>query len=448
MRKTSVYVGERTTTYKVRWVVDGKVFTEPFKTTALAESFRSQLLSAQRQGEAFVVETGLPVSMARAEREMSWLAFAMAYNKMKWPRSAGKSRAGIAETLTAVTLGMLSTNRGKPDDKVLRRALSGWAFNLRRQQEGEPAEEIAAAFRWLERNTKPVSVLADATVLRPVADRLTLKLDGTQAASSVVRRKRAVLHNALKYGVEELKVLTRNALPEVKWKATKAVRVVDKRVVVNHGQAKRLLGEVEKQEPSGPRLKAYFALMYYAAARPAEAINLREEDLKLPAEGWGEIYLWESAPETGAAWSDSGTRRDPRGLKHREQGEVRVVLSPPELTALLWWHLKTFGVNKTGHLFYGVRSGELISEGTISRTWRKARKDGLTEREFNSPLASRPYDLRHACVSTQLNAGVDPTQVAEWAGHSVEVLLRVYAACIAGNEDRNRKRIEEALRDT
>ena len=64
-----------------------------------------------------------------------------------------------------------------------------------------------------------------------------------------------------------------------------------------------------------------------------------------------------------------------------------------------------------------------------------------------SPLAGRPYDLRHACLSTWLDAGVDPTQVAEWAGNSVEVLLRVYAKCIHGRDQINRKLIEDALRD-
>ena len=43
-------------------------------------------------------------------------------------------------------------------------------------------------------------------------------------------------------------------------------------------------------------------------------------------------------------------------------------------------------------------------------------------------------DLRHACVSTWLNAGVPPVQVAEWAGHSVAVLLTVYAKSIVGQE--------------
>lgn len=37
------------------------------------------------------------------------------------------------------------------------------------------------------------------------------------------------------------------------------------------------------------------------------------------------------------------------------------------------------------------------------------------------------------------------TQVAEWAGHSVAVLLRVYAKCIAGQEDSAQQRVDLAL---
>jgi hypothetical protein len=32
------------------------------------------------------------------------------------------------------------------------------------------------------------------------------------------------------------------------------------------------------------------------------------------------------------------------------------------------------------------------------------------------PLGGRVYDLRHACLTTWLNNGVPPAQVAEWAG--------------------------------
>ena len=63
--KTEQYDGPRGTTYKVRWAVAGQRRKKSFRTKALAESFRSELLSAQRKGEAFAVETGLPISIVR-----------------------------------------------------------------------------------------------------------------------------------------------------------------------------------------------------------------------------------------------------------------------------------------------------------------------------------------------------------------------------------------------
>jgi len=50
-----------------------------------------------------------------------------------------------------------------------------------------------------------------------------------------------------------------------------------------------------------------------------------------------------------------------------------------------------------------------------------------------SPLAGRPYDLRHAAVSLWLNRGIPAPEVAQRAGHSVDVLLKVYAKCIEGD---------------
>ena len=71
----------------------------------------------------------------------------------------------------------------------------------------------------------------------------------------------------------------------------------------------------------------------------------------------------------------------------------------------------------------------------------------LIPAQVASPLAGRPYDLRHAAVSLWLNAGVPATQVAERAGHSVEVLLRVYAKCLDGGDQIANMRIETALRE-
>jgi integrase len=84
---------------------------------------------------------------------------------------------------------------------------------------------------------------------------------------------------------------------------------------------------------------------------------------------------------------------------------------------------------------------------TYRRVWDKARRAALTPGEYASPLAKRVYDLRHACVSTWLNGGVPPAQAAEWAGHSVTVLLKVYAKCIDGQDQIAKQRIEDALGD-
>jgi hypothetical protein len=48
-------------------------------------------------------------------------------------------------------------------------------------------------------------------------------------------------------------------------------------------------------------------------------------------------------------------------------------------------------------------------------------------------------------VSLWLNAGVPATEVAARAGQSVEVLLRIYAKCVDGDEAIMNTRIETAL---
>ncbi len=122
----------------------------------------------------------------------------------------------------------------------------------------------------------------------------------------------------------ELGVLETNPIRALKWTAPKVSSQVDRRSVVNPCQARALLKGVSAQQPSGRRLAALFAVMYYAGLRPEEAINLHAEDIS-----------------------------------------------------------------------YG---------------------------------------------------GVYPTQVAEWAGHSVDVLLRIYAKCVVGQDELAKRRISEALR--
>jgi len=187
--------------------------------------------------------------------------------------------------------------------------------------------------------------------------------------------------------------------------------------------------------------------MYYAALRPGEALDLREDNLvALPADGWGEFLLSNSSPRSGTAWTNSGRSRERRGLKHRAAHDTRPVPVHPDLVTLIRAHIHTFGVAPGGRLFVGPRGGT-IGDSTYTEIWHRAREIALTPAEIKTPLAGVPYDLRHAAVSTWLNAGVPPTQVAEWAGNSVAVLLRVYAKCIVGQDVVARRRIQDAMRD-
>ena len=64
---------------------------------------------------------------------------------------------------------------------------------------------------------------------------------------------------------------------------------------------------------------------------------------------------------------------------------------------------------------------------------------------MSSVLAFRPYDLRHAGVFQWLNSGVPAPEVAARAGQSVDVLLKIYAKCIDGQELGMNDRIMQGL---
>ena len=456
--KTEVWRGKKVTTYTVRWKTGSAApWKSPFRTSAQAESFRSALMSAARTGEAFRMDTGRPVSWGRQESTMSWYDFCVVYIDMKWKHAAAKRRATIAWALVAVMPPMLATSKGAPEPKKMRRALRQWGFNTARR--AEAPEDAEAILRWLSRNTRPVSALADPDVMRSMLDAAGTLLNGKPAAAWTSQGNRAIVANALEYAVER-KLLGTNPAKSVKWKPPKATQEIDRRCVVNPAQARRLLASVKDQSPSGPGLVAFFAVMYYAAVRPEETVTLRRDNLTLPplvfnpetggwqepADNWGELRFSTAAPEAGAEWTDDGQRRDHRHLKSRPVGEWRRVPTPPPLTRLLRAHLRDFPGGPGGRIFSGVQGGELASI-TYRRAWAKARLDTLTTAEAASPLAGRVYDLRHACVSTWLNGGIPPAQVAEWAGHSVAVLLKIYAKCLDGQDAIAKRRIEEALGD-
>lgn len=459
--KTEVYHGKKHNTYYVRWRVAGRDFKEPFRLDAQADSFRSELVSAARKGEAFYVVTGLPVSMNRPMPNMAWYKAACAYVDAKWSKSAATTRRTIAEALTPATVAMLATTRGMPEPALVRKALGLWAFNTARRDDPSCPAEIRAALHWIAANTRPIASLTDGTVMQTVVDAVTSKLDGKPLAPSVASRRRKILGAMLAFASGELKVLHANPIAQVKVSATAqraSVREVDRRVVANPFQVRTILCHVREIYP---QMETYFGVQYYAGLRPEEAVALNKEHLELPAAewdekagkwkfldrsgGWGLIHVTTAEPYAGKEWTDSGTARDSRHLKQRAVGETRPVQCCPDLTVLILDHLRLYGTTSDGRLFVGQRNHSELPKRSILDVWDAARRAAFTDEVYASPLAGTPYDLRHAYVSTLLNNGVAPTTVAAQAGHSVEILLRIYAKCMDGELAILRLRMREAF---
>lgn len=131
--KTEIYKGAKATTYYVRWRVVGapKPFREPFRHSAQAESYRSKLLTAAREGEAFNTTTGRPVAWQRdeskepADRPVTWYALTLDYAAAKWKYVSPNQRRSIAEALTDATEVLFTTEAPYTRGELRRRLRHG-----------------------------------------------------------------------------------------------------------------------------------------------------------------------------------------------------------------------------------------------------------------------------------------------------------------------------------
>ncbi|WP_030409689.1 tyrosine-type recombinase/integrase [Streptomyces albus] len=433
--------------YRVRWLVGHRKHSKSYTVKAQADGRRSELMTALRKGEQFDVETGLPASELRAlAGSVTWYELTRAYVDGRWDRLPAKSRRNDADALATITPALVKTTAGRPAPRVLRRALYGWAYNKSRW-DTEPPAEVADALRWVEKHSVAVSALEDPATLRTALDALSTLLDGSPAAGRTARRKRACLSDVLGLAVERRYfTVPVNPLTTVKWTAPKSAEEVDPASVANPRQVRELLEAVRAQGERGPHLEAFFGCLYYAAVRPAEAVGLKVSQCHLPKRGWGHLTLRGGIVHAGHDWTDDGRAHQERHLKARAARDSRVVPIPPHFVAMLRWHIERYGAAPDGRLFRTSRGG-VIQDTGYGEVWAEARTAALSPSEVASPLARRPYDLRCAGVSFWLFSGVDPMEVARRAGHSVAVLLRVYAKVLAQAQDRANRQIEAGLRE-
>ncbi|GGS45147.1 site-specific integrase [Streptomyces griseoviridis] len=439
-------------TYKVVWKVGSKKHSKTYATKVLADARRSALLTAAKSGEPFSLDSGLPISHASKAAETNWYDFALEYVDKVWPRASGNSRKNIAKAMTATTVALLRSQPKQFDAVKVRTALREWAFNTkRRTNPHEPIPDgVQVILDWVQRNTLPMSAWEKAEKVDAVVAALSTLLDGRAAAASSVYRQRRILNRVMVYAVRH-GVLRSNPLPKGESSgAQKGAQAIDKRSLLNEQQVTALLDWIGRRPRHGTVYKAFFATLCYAGLRPEEAVALRVADAYLPASGeldedgepaWGEFVVHEAQPEVGGQWTDTGKPHEQRYLKGREDGDTRTVPIHPDLVMLLRGVIEQLKLGPGDLLFPGERKGGMLAGSVFRRLWSKAREAVLAPHEYDSPAGKRVYDCRHVCLTTWLNRGIPPAQVAEWAGNSVPVLLAIYARCINGHRSDYLKRI-------
>ena len=417
--------------YVVRWRVDGRDFKRRRKIKAEAERYRSKLITAIADGDWFDRATGEPASWNFIST--TWWEWSKQWLDLKWPDWAGSSRKSGVEALVAFTPHLVHRRASAPPED-----LRQWLWRVGY----DPAvkEEDGPVVEWLQRWSLPLDEI-DPDTLEQALRRGTTKLDDIPNAPTVAKRRRDLLNAALKSAVRR-GLLVSNPMDRVEWTTPKQTSQVDISVLPSMADIDELVSHVAGLTTAGARYAAFFATIGYAGLRPSEAAALRTADVDLPELGWGTARLRDAEPAPGARYSGTGSTRQRKSLKHRAEGTIRPVPLPPPLVKQLRVHLDRWEV-VDGRVFSNSNRRSVTAEN-YGKVWNRAK--ATTWGADHVAGGAVPYDLRHTAATVMLRARVPLAEVARRLGHSVDVLLRVYAGVFDDDEARSNDAILHELR--
>lgn len=420
--------------YYVKWRVDGRDRTRSFKTRVEADRFRSGLLSAVQDGQRFDSATGEPVSWLEHSGAPTWWGWSQDWLTLKWPQWSGHTRRSAVETLTLLTPLLVRDGAPKPPA-----GLADWLRTVGYRPGTSPLGPPAA---WLERWSIALHEI-EPPLIEAVLASVCSKADGGATVPSVARRRRgtfgAVLRAAVRRGL-----LATNPMDRVEWRAPIGAQAIDVATVPAPGDVLAVVDHVAALPSSGARYAAVFAAVGIAGMRPSEAIGLRVQDLDLPTRGWGMGSLRGAVTSPGTRYTGDGIVTETKGLKHRATDATREVPLSPELVRVLRAHLGRFEA-VDGRVFSNA-GGRPLTATNYGPVWLRARARLWPN---GHPLAAATvYDLRHAAATMMLRAAVPPAEVARRLGHSVDVLMRVYAGVFDDERERSNQLIDKAMRQT
>ena len=397
-----------TNPWAVKVTVGGKKKSRSFPTKAAALAHLSRLNTARTNGDLFDTGTGLPVTMGTttgptvAEAATELLA-------AKWALLRGPSRTGLVDGLAHV----IAATHGSSVD---RHTSYTAAYRSLSRAELSPAQ--LDVWRKMTQTSARVTALDKQTVTDLVAV-LASNLDGTPASGSGLSRRRSAITQVLAYGCDKA-----GTVPPPLPKKQRGTRQV-KQARVSPSRIGTVTEAATVTDAARGEVARVFWLMLLAGLRPAEATALRWENVDLAA---GVLVIAESAPHSGAAFSDSGNAFDVQPPKWRVDGAARVVPIVPRLAGLL------AGWGPGDGLVARTERGTKFSASAVGAKWKTAR--AVAAAGWPDAKLCVPYDLRHTHISVCLSAGVPVRELAERCGHSASQLLDTYADVVVADGPR------------
>jgi integrase len=433
------------TVYDVRYTVDGFPFSMRFERKGHANAFAEQLRDHSALGYRFDPTTRRFLEPANAADTPTLVVFTAEYFARQWPSWSPNSRRNNQRELAVACVYIvrddapaLTGPERVGSDRYLRRAV----LVSPTADQAEPADDDARWAAWFDRWSPPMPDVTP-THLHRFLDTIRVEaLDGTRRTidASTVQRYRVAIRAVFNAATAER---------IIEWNPWNGVKVslptdedddLDPDLVMNQRQVGHLAhtcGTIQ------PRARAFVLIQGVCGLRPSEARELRRRDLDvdiIPAT----VTVRGSRTDVPDRFLDPGESRR-RPLKGRGRRARRVIPIPRHVVPIVREHLDRYVDNDPDALVFTSLTGKPINMSNFHRdVWHTARTRTFPA---GSRLRSvRRHDLRHAAITTWLNAGVTIKTCQRWSGHKrASVLLDTYLGVTVDDSALSVRRVEDAL---
>jgi integrase len=169
------------------------------------------------------------------------------------------------------------------------------------------------------------------------------------------------------------------------------------------------------------RIYAYFLWMFFTGMRPEEAIALR----------WSDIDFNAGMARVQRVRTFKGSERD--GSKTHAERDVDLVAQAMEALKIMAPYTKMLSVEREDD---EDTAAEIFQNPVMRRPWHdeRSQRDHYWKPSLKrlGIRARRAYSTRHTYCTVALMGRVNPAYIAQQAGHSLKMLLEVYARWIPG----------------